>query len=123
MQNTIKVLKVETGRQPYEKTVGNDLKSLQTEVEGLIEVLCLPDGCLLVCNEEGKVNNMPPNRWAEGDIICGPFFVCADSDEGEFVSMTDQQIQDYKKQFSKIPTFAGDESQLEPTINVMEFGL
>ncbi len=56
MSNTIKVLKIDVGQPPVIKDIQNDLDGLQAEVGGLIQVIGLEDNCLLVCNDEGKIN-------------------------------------------------------------------
>ncbi len=38
-EKTIRVLKIEPGKEPYEKEISNDLKGIQSEVEGLFELL------------------------------------------------------------------------------------
>ena len=53
------------------------LMDCRSEVGGLIQVIGLEDNCLLVCNDEGKLNGMKPNRWFLDDIICGPFLFVA----------------------------------------------
>ena len=50
-----------------------------------------------VCNDEGKLNNMPLNRLLEDyDILAGSFFVCGLRD-GDFTSLTDEQFKRYEK--------------------------
>jgi hypothetical protein len=50
--NTLRVLRVEPGKMPEEKEIGADLKSLQAEVDGMIECVHMEDGSILVCNVE-----------------------------------------------------------------------
>ena len=120
-ENTIKILKIEVGSSPIVKEITNDLKSLQAEVGGLIQPLNIGRNCMIVLNEEGKLNGMKPNRWlGDDDIICGPFFICGDDGEN-FTSLTDEQIAVCTKHFAQVPTFAGDEIELEPTTFVMGF--
>ena len=71
----MKILKVEVGKEPYEKEISHDLESIQREVEGLFEPVYLEAKVVLCCNEEGKINGMKPNRRVGRDIICGPFFL------------------------------------------------
>ncbi|WP_317854614.1 DUF3846 domain-containing protein [Chakrabartyella piscis] len=117
----MKILKVEVGKEPYMKEIESDLKSLQNEVEGLIEPIYMDDGNLIIVNEEGKINGMEPNRWlGDVDIICGPFFVCGDDGE-EFASLKEEGIEKYKEMFSEIPTFTMQEKQLEPRVEIYGF--
>ena len=121
MSNTIKVLKIDVGQPPVIKEIQNDLGGLQAEVGGLIQVIGLEDDCLLVCNEEGKLNGMKPNRWLGDDIICGPFFICGDSMEGDFISLTSEQAEKYAGRFAGSPDFTGEEQELEPRITFISF--
>ena len=121
-ENTIKVLKIEPNKAPYEKEITNELKCLQEEVGGgLIEVVYIDNNCLLIINEEGKLNGMEPNRWlGNEEIICGPFFVCSDSGDN-FAPLNQTQIAAFKKHFAEVPTFTGEEIQLEPMATVIGF--
>jgi hypothetical protein len=60
-----------------------DLKSLQAMVGGLIQMVELPKGELLMCNEEGKIRGMAVNSAATtiwwdktghpvSDVLVGP---------------------------------------------------
>ncbi|MDA3731363.1 DUF3846 domain-containing protein [Niameybacter massiliensis] len=117
----MKVVKVEVGEPPQVKEIQNELAALQAEVGGLIECVYLEDGCLAIINEEGKINGMEPNRRIENDIICGPFFLCGDTPDGEFTSLNEEQIQKYTQQFSDVPTFTGEELELEPRMTFIGF--
>lgn len=58
-----------------------------------------------VCNDEGKLLGLPWNRALTDDhgvpydIVCGTFFV-AGLKEGDFASLTEQQIEKYKDKYS-----------------------
>lgn len=113
----MRIVKVEPGRAPYEKKIENNLKSIQAEVGvGLFQPLYLGAGIVLCCNEEGKLNGMLPNRWLGDDIICGPFFLVGENSEGEFVSLTDRQVQLIQRAFAQPDQFTGEEPELEPKI-------
>ena len=96
----IKILKVEPGKPPCVKEIANDFKASQAEVEGDIECVGFGDGCVAVINAEGKLNGMQPNRRNGDDIICGPFFICGDTPDGDFISLTEQQIEKYQDKYS-----------------------
>ena len=120
-ENKIKVLKIEPGQAPQVREIGNDLASLQAQVGGLIECISFPNGCVAVCNEEGKLNGMPPNRRLGADIICGPFFVCDTTRDGNFTSLGKSKIAEYSQLFADIPEFTGQEPELEPGFTFIGF--
>ena len=55
----------------------------------------------LICNEEGKCIGLPLNRDIGHDIIAGNFILVGDDGCGEDLSLTDEQIEKYKKRFDK----------------------
>ena len=121
IEKTIRILKIEPQKLPYEKVINNDLEGIQGEVEGLFECIYLDDNCILVCNEEGKLNGMELNRRVGNDIIAGPFFIAGDSCNGEFISLTDEQVEQYTNEFSKIQEFTGEESEAQPRMEFISF--
>ena len=114
-ENMIRILKIEVGEPPEIKEIPNELSCLQREVGGLIECVYLDDA-IAVVNEEGKLNGMEPNRRLGADIICGPFFICGDTLDGDFASLSEEQIQKYSEKFAEIPGYTGKEPELEPRI-------
>jgi hypothetical protein len=120
-EKMIKVLKVEPGQAPAVKEIQNELESLQAEVDGFIECVSFPNGCVVVCNEEGKLNGMQPNRRLGADIICGPFFVCDTTRNGDFSSLSKSKIAEYSQLFSEVPVFSGEEPELEPRMTFIGF--
>ena len=100
----IDVLIVEPHKLPYKKSIVNDYKSMQKIVGGLIETVPLleDNSVILICNEEGKILNLSLNREIGYDIIAGTFIIAGDDyDNGEFISLTDEQIEKYKERFDK----------------------
>lgn len=100
----INVLIVEPYKLPYEKEIPNTLEAKQKIVGGYIETTCILDDedVVLICNEEGKMNGMKPNRDIGYDIIFGPFIITGEVDEeGNFTSLNKEQIEKYKKRFDK----------------------
>lgn len=88
---------------------------MQDMVGGLIEAIYPMEedpSIALVCNDEGKLRDMPLNRAlydVEGniyDIISGPFFLCAaPSDSDSFASLTDEQVAIGMERFGKPALF------------------
>ena len=94
----IKILIVEPTLDPYVKEVENTLEKKQKIVGGLIEFVELEDDIDLICNEKGKIYNLPMNRIIKNDIICGTFII-AGQKNGESISLKDEQIKKYKSYF------------------------
>ena len=57
---------------------------------------------------------MEMNRRLGEDIICGPFFLVRDDGEGDFASLSEQQLEQYKEVFGKPEQFAEYEPDAEP---------
>ncbi|MBO5004984.1 MAG: DUF3846 domain-containing protein [Clostridia bacterium] len=98
-EKKIKVLIVEPRKEPYVKEIDNTLEEKQKIVGGLIEFVELEETVDLICNDEGKMNNLEMNRIITNDIICGTFIICGQKD-GYSISLTDEKIEKYKKYFS-----------------------
>ena len=104
----MKVVIVEPKKKPVVHDIDADLESMQKIVGGLIEaVYPFDEPVALICNEEGKLLNLPLNRALrddEGnvyDIISGTFFVCAAPPNSDhFAGLTDQQVKMYMERFS-----------------------
>ena len=121
IEERIRILKIEPQKLPYEKEINNDLKGIQDEVKGLFECIYLDENCILVCNEEGKLNGMELNRRVGNDIIAGPFFIVGDSMDGEFISLTDEQVEQYTNEFGQIQEFTGEEPEAQPWMEFIGF--
>lgn len=91
MDKKIRVLVKEPGKEAELRDIPNTLKALQNAVGGYIETMWLEDSCVIICNEEGKLQGLPPNFLLMGDLIVGTA-VLAGVDGEEFCSLTDEQI-------------------------------
>ena len=118
-QKEIKVLMVAPGEHPREIVLKNDLDALQKAVsigcdyQGLIEMVGLDDGVCIICNEEGKLLGLEGNRRLGGDILAGVFYVVGEDKCGDFVSLTEAQIERYTKHFWEPERFSpGDVTDL-----------
>ena len=102
--NRIKGLLIKPYELPEEIEIENTLEAKQHIVGGYIECV-YPENdnsVVFVCNEEGKINGMRLNRDIGYDIIAGPFLILGDDyDNGDFKSLTDDQILKYKMRFDK----------------------
>lgn len=63
--------------------VRNELAPLHKLVGGYLEVVHVSRSLLLVCNEHGKLEELPLTFVVNGEPIAGPFFLTADEPDGE----------------------------------------
>lgn len=57
--------------------INNTLERFQMIVKGYIEAVPLTHNSVIICNEEGKINGLPPNfMFGDIDMICGTVIVC-----------------------------------------------
>ena len=104
----MQVVIVEPQKKPEVREIGNSLQAMQQVVGGFIEALYpFDEPVALICNEEGKLMDLPPNRALRDDtgevydIISGTFFLCsAPPDSEHFESLTGQQVKTYLERFS-----------------------
>ena len=104
----MQVVVVEPKKKPMVRDIDVGLESMQKIVGGPIEaVYPFDEPVALICNEEGKLLNLPLNRALrddEGnvyDIISGTFFVCAAPPASDrFEGLTDQQVKTYMERFA-----------------------
>jgi len=95
----IKVIIVKPNEEPRVEEIGHELEDLQNFVGGLIQYVELEDNVVLICNEEGKLRGLTPNRKVGNDVIVGDFIIVGIEDEDE-TSLTDDQIEKYTKEFT-----------------------
>ena len=109
----MKVLLVVPGGTPKVAEIASSLKSMQSVVGGLLQAIYpFEEPVALICNDEGKLLGLPPNRVLRHpetgeiyDIVVGAFFLCsAPPDSENFESLTDEQIARYTELF-KHPEF------------------
>lgn len=97
-KTNIEVIMVEPGKEAVMINIEDDLKTMQQLVGGSIEeYMPYEDEVAIICNEEGKILGLPPNRAITDDkgrvmdIIAGPFFIAYAPIESErFLSMPDE---------------------------------
>ena len=104
----MQVVVVEPKKKPMVQDIDAGLESMQKVVGGSIQAIYpFDEPVALICNEEGKLLNLPLNRALRNDegevydIIPGTFFVCAaPPDSDHFAGLTDQQVKTYMKRFA-----------------------
>ena len=104
-RGTISVVLVEPGKFARTEDINCSLEGMQNIVGGYIEAYYpFEEEVCIVCNDEGKINGMKPNRAVYGDdheimdIIAGPFFICDCSGES-FGSLNDEQLKKYTEMY------------------------
>lgn len=104
----ISVLLVEPNKYPKMIEIDDTLEVMQTVVGGDIEeYMPFEDEVAIICNEEGKITGMAPNRavYEENsremlDIICGKFFIAyAPFDAEKFQSLPPDLAEKYREKF------------------------
>ncbi len=103
----IHVLLVEPEKLPRPAEIDSSLESMQQVVGGYIQaVYPFFDDAVLVCNEEGKLQGLPPNRLLREpggkpyDVVCGTFFIAGTAGD-DFTSLSQDQMEHYRHQFSR----------------------
>ena len=104
----MQVVVVEPKKKPVVQDIDTGLESMQKIVGGVIEaVYPFDEPVALICNEKGKLLNLPLNRALRDeagsvyDIVSGTFFVgAAPPDSDHFTGLTDQEIKTYMGRFS-----------------------
>ena len=95
---TLKIILKKVGEEPEVMNIENTLEAKQELVGGLIQIASITEEILLVCNEEGKLFDFPPNLRFDYDYIAGDCFVVGDDYENaDFRSLTDEEIEKYTK--------------------------
>ena len=100
----IKVLALLPMELPKEIELDNTLEAMQKFVDGNIECLTFYDSgseVILVCNDEGKLLELPPNRmlWDGADYLAGSGFIAGTDFEGNMTSLTAEEIAYYTEKY------------------------
>lgn len=86
--NEIRVIVKEPGRVPQIRQVDNTLEALQKIVGGIIETATLATDLVIICNEEGRIMDLPDNCTLYGFNFVGPIII-AGVDGCEFADVPD----------------------------------
>ena len=84
--NVIKVIRIKVGADPVEVLVENELSALQALVGGNIEVVTPCAYFAIVCNEDGRLFELPHNCRIMGTDYVGDIFLCG-IDDGELTDV------------------------------------
>ena len=114
------ILLIAPGKAPEKREIDGEPKTMQNIVGGTIQAIYpFEDTAALICNDDGKLLKLPPNRALydeDGslcDIVAGTFFLCdAPPDAESFASLTGEQIDVYTKRFAAPEMFLRYGSQV-----------
>ena len=107
----LRVVAKEPGKPAYEAGVADNLRAFQQAVRGYIETFPFDNDAVIICNEEGKINDMEPNCVINGELLVGPVFIIGSGDDGEFRSLTDGQAKEYLDMFRQAEMTAAEEPE------------
>lgn len=114
------VLLIEPGKMPRHMEIDGSLARMQQVVGGYIQAIYpFEDPVALICNEEGKLLGLPPNRALRDekgqiyDMVAGTFFLCAaPSGSDSFQSLSEELLKLYKKHFLRPELFVSVDGKL-----------
>jgi len=101
MEEKIRILKVEPGKEPEATEIDNTLRAMQETVGGYIQLVPFERDACIVCNEEGKLFGLEVNRRFGSDILVGTFFIAGEDGSEDFCSLNDDQIEKYTQHFKE----------------------
>lgn len=129
MEKTINAYMLRVGEVPYKGYIGaieNSLESKQKYVDGLIQVVSLDSNIDIICNDEGKLQGLNPNRaFMDGDnildVFVGNILACRHDSEGNFTSIKEEDIPTIEKYLKPIGGVIGDFVYLLPMEDIPEY--
>lgn len=105
METVLNIVVKEPGKAPEVKLIKHDIEEFQKIVGGLFDMVRVPlmeDMIYMVCNDTGKLDNLPFNFYepARYDVIVGNVFFVAGDYEGNTLSLNKNQIEKIKSYLS-----------------------
>lgn len=91
-KDNINVIVWDIAGPPEVRSIPNTLEAMQEIVGGWIQVVTVGNSYILVCNEEGRMMNLPPNPYLPSYV--GPVFLCRSEGE-EFTGVDEDDIEKY----------------------------
>ena len=115
----VRMLMIQPHQTPVVTYVREKLADLQRAVsdhceESFIEYTYpFDDDCMILGNEEAKLNGMEGNRRLGNGIYAGPIFITRDDGVGGLCSLTDEQVIKYSEMFAKPQDISPEETQAD----------
>lgn len=93
--SNLRIVYLAPGGEPEIRTIEHSLENMQAQVEGMLDCVQIDPVKGIDCwvNDEGLLIGMPINIMANEDFgLAGPVFFAKSNDEGETVSLSDEDV-------------------------------
>lgn len=107
--NLLRVVAKEPGKPAYVADVKNHYKSFQQAVGGCFQTFPLDENATFILNEEGKIHGFEANIIVNNELLVGTVFIAGISDDEDFHSLTDDQVNNYLEMFKQAEIKAGED--------------
>lgn len=110
----LRTVMIQSGCPPVETRIQDGREKLQRAVSGQGEqaffeiTYPFDDNAVILGNEEAKLKHMAGTRRIEGSIYAGPLYILGDNGQGEFIDLTQEQVDKYLERFAD-PEYISDE--------------
>lgn len=110
----MKVLLLEPGKYAQEIEMDGSRESIKNLIDGFPEVVYpFEDPVVVVCDEESLLKQRVLNRaFMEDIVIAGTCFICGIG-ESDFISLSDNLMEQYKRKYYYPELFLRDGNQLQ----------
>ena len=116
----IRVLLIEPMEHPKAHTIEPTIHAFEKAVNvgaaynGKVEAKKLEQGIYALYNKDRFLSDLVPNRRIGDDILCGVFYVVAENEDGELISLTSEQREHYSRMFERIEYI--DQAEIDSTV-------
>lgn len=109
----------------YVGQIENTLKAKQSYVGGLIQAVSLTLEIIVICNDEGKIQQLPPNRaWVESSGVVDFFagnILCVRHSGDEFASILPKDIAEIERRLIPLKSVSKVQDHIVFTTYPAEF--
>lgn len=109
----------------YVGQIENTLKAKQSYVGGLIQAVSLTPEIIVICNDEGKIQQLPPNRaWVESSGVVDFFagnILCVRHSGDEFASILPKDIAEIERRLIPLKSVSKVQDHIVFTTYPAEF--
>lgn len=109
----------------YVGQIENTLKAKQSYVGSLIQAVSLTPEIIVICNDEGKIQQLPPNRaWVESSGVVDFFagnILCVRHSGDEFASILPEDIAEIERRLIPLKSVSKVQDHIVFTTYPAEF--